>query len=95
MLVRSGVCERALEFLNDRALQAAKQNRLSAGLAFRKKILRFQLTTTGCLWVVPYSPYLTLKYGAHINIKVCSSTRAFTYLFLYMFGLFPSSTSRG
>jgi hypothetical protein len=39
MLVRSGVCERALEFLNDRALQAAKQNRLSAGLAFRKKIL--------------------------------------------------------
>ena len=31
-------------------------------------------------WVVPYSPYLTLKYGAHINIEVCSSTRAFKYI---------------
>jgi len=31
-------------------------------------------------WVMPCSPYLTLKYGAHINIAVCSSTRAFKYL---------------
>jgi len=46
-------------------------------------------------WVVPYIPYLTLKYGAHINIQVCSSTRALKQLFQYLFVLFPSSTSRG
>jgi hypothetical protein len=34
-------------------------------------------------WVVLYSPYLTLTYGSHINIDVCISTRASTYL---MFG---------
>jgi hypothetical protein len=36
-------------------------------------------------WVVPYSPYLTLKYGAHINIQVCSSTRAFKYLMTFKY----------
>jgi len=24
-------------------------------------------------WIVPYNPYLTLKYNAHINVEICST----------------------
>ena len=35
-------------------------------------------------WVVPYNPYLLLKYGAHINVEACVSPFAAKYLFLYI-----------
>ena len=35
-------------------------------------------------WVVPYSPYLSLKYDAHINVEACISPYAAKYLFLYI-----------
>jgi hypothetical protein len=31
-------------------------------------------------WVVPYSPYLTRRYRAHINVEVCSSIKVIKYL---------------
>ena len=35
-------------------------------------------------WIVPYSPYLTLKFGCHINIEICASSKATKYLYKYV-----------
>jgi hypothetical protein len=34
-------------------------------------------------WVVPYNPYLTMRYQCHINVEVCSSITAVKYLYKY------------
>ncbi len=33
-------------------------------------------------WIVPYNPYLSLKFPAHINVEACVSPFAAKYLFL-------------
>lgn len=35
-------------------------------------------------WVVPYNPFLTLKYDAHINVEICSSVQAIKYIHKYI-----------
>ncbi|XP_063781211.1 uncharacterized protein LOC134929546 [Pseudophryne corroboree] len=35
--------------------------------------------------VVPYNPYLALKYNAHINVEVCTSLAAIKYIYKYIF----------
>jgi hypothetical protein len=35
-------------------------------------------------WIVPYSPFLALKYAAHINVEACVSPKAAKYLFKYV-----------
>ena len=35
--------------------------------------------------VVPYNPYLTAKFNAHINVEVCSSVSAVKYLYKYVY----------
>ena len=35
--------------------------------------------------VVPYNPYLALKYNVHINVEVCTSLRAIKYIYKYIF----------
>ena len=35
-------------------------------------------------WIVPYSPYLALKYNCHINVEICASSRAAKYLHKYV-----------
>eukprot|EP00966_Prymnesium_polylepis_P171586 3967088-Prymnesium_polylepis.1 len=35
-------------------------------------------------WVVPYNPYLLLKFGAHINVEVCISVESVKYLYKYV-----------
>ena len=35
-------------------------------------------------WIVPYSPFLSLRYNCHINVEVCMSPTAAKYLFKYV-----------
>jgi len=35
--------------------------------------------------VVPYSPYLSLRYNAHINVEVCCSVQAVKYIHKYIY----------
>ena len=36
-------------------------------------------------WVVPYNPYLCLKFYAHVNVEICSTVRAVKYLYKYVY----------
>ena len=36
-------------------------------------------------WIVPYNPYLTLKYNAHVNVEICSSIKSVKYLYKYIY----------
>jgi hypothetical protein len=36
-------------------------------------------------WIVPYNPYLTLRYKAHINMKVCASVQTIKYIHKYIY----------
>ena len=36
-------------------------------------------------WVVPYNPYLLLKFNAHINVDICSTVSAVKYLYKYVY----------
>ena len=36
-------------------------------------------------WVVPYSPYLLLKYQCHLNVEVCVSVESVKYLYKYVY----------
>lgn len=31
-------------------------------------------------WIIPYPPYLSLRYAAHINVEICSSIDAIKYI---------------
>ena len=36
-------------------------------------------------WVVPYNPYLSLKYDAHINVEIATSVTSVKYLYKYVY----------
>ena len=36
-------------------------------------------------WVVPYNPFLTRKYNAHINVEIHSSIKSCKYLYKYVY----------
>jgi threonine aldolase len=36
-------------------------------------------------WAVPYNPYLTKKYKAHINVEVCTGVEAVKYINKYVY----------
>ena len=47
------------------------------------KFIRGQRIRVDNKWVVPYSPYLLLKYGCHCNLEYCNSIHSVKYLFKY------------
>jgi hypothetical protein len=56
---------------------------------YRRKNTGFTLLVHGVeldnRWVVPHNVYLSTKYDAHINVKVCNNIRAVKYLFKYVY----------
>lgn len=38
-----------------------------------------------CRWIVPYNPFLTMRYKAHINTEVCSIITVVKYLYKYVY----------
>jgi ATP-dependent DNA helicase PIF1 len=36
-------------------------------------------------WVVPYNPYLSLKYNCHINVEHCASVKSVKYIYKYVY----------
>ncbi len=36
-------------------------------------------------YAVPYNPYLSKKYNAHINVEICSSITSCKYLYKYVY----------
>ena len=36
-------------------------------------------------YIVPYNPYLSKKYSAHINVEICSSINSCKYLYKYVY----------
>ena len=36
-------------------------------------------------WVVPYNPYLSRKYAAHVNVEICASVKSIKYIHKYVY----------
>ena len=36
-------------------------------------------------WIVPYSPYFSEKFAAHINVEACTTVKSVKYLFKYIY----------
>ena len=36
-------------------------------------------------YIVPYNPYLSKKYSAHINVEICSTINSCKYLYKYVY----------
>eukprot|EP00973_Karenia_brevis_P040750 5639771-Karenia_brevis.AAC.1 len=35
-------------------------------------------------WIVPYNPYLLVRYDCHLNVEVCTSIKSVKYLYKYI-----------
>ena len=76
------------DFLNETFIaedaypQYRRRSPMSGGHTCSKRYERKQTTVTNQN-VVPYSPYLLMKYQCHINVEMCHSIKAIKYLCFY------------
>ncbi|XP_076032999.1 uncharacterized protein LOC143020461 [Oratosquilla oratoria] len=54
------------------------------GNSFEKKV-KGNIVNVDNSWVVPYNPYLCLKYNAHINVECSNSIKAIAYVTRYVY----------
>ena len=62
--------------------------RRDAGQSYAVQVMRNGANTTAVIdnrRGVPYSPYLSLRYKAHINVEVCGSVKALKYIHKYIY----------
>jgi hypothetical protein len=50
-----------------------------------KKRVKGRDVELDCRWIVPYNPYLTKRYKAHINVEVAGSVKAVKYIHKYIY----------
>ena len=50
------------------------------------KAVKGNIVTLDNTWVVPFNPYLTMKFQAHINCEIVNSVAAVKYVYKYMKG---------
>lgn len=66
-----------------------KYRRRDDGKFFQKHCSRFNQTQIYYCFtnrhVVPYNPYLLIKYNAHINVELCASLRSVKYMYKYVY----------
>ena len=61
-----------------------RRSRDQGGFTTTKKVLGEE-KELGNIWVVPYNPFLLMKYKCHINTEVCASSKSLKYLFGYIY----------
>lgn len=62
-----------------------RRNTSDGGRSFDRYNRGIQLTQhIDNSYIVPYNPYLLLKYNCHMNIEVCYSHQCIKYLFKYV-----------
>ena len=54
--------------------------RRNNGRTFNKQALKLDNR-----WIVPYNPYLSAKYNAHINVEIATSITSVKYLYKYVY----------
>ncbi|XP_076066133.1 uncharacterized protein LOC143039775 [Oratosquilla oratoria] len=76
-------CWNDILFGNNGYLQYRRRAPVEGGFTFERKI-KGKTITVDDSWVVPYNPYLCLKYNAHINVKCSNSIKCIAYVTKYV-----------
>ena len=74
-------CQRTT--MSDFAVEYRRSEPADGGLT-HPIMVRRQHFTMDNRWVVPYNPFLSLKYAAHINVEIVHSVAAVKYLYKYI-----------
>ena len=61
-----------------------KRRAIGEGGQYIEKCIKGKIVHVDNSWVVPYNPYLCLKYDAHINVECSNSIKAIAYVTKYV-----------
>ncbi|XP_052107503.1 uncharacterized protein LOC107458495 [Arachis duranensis] len=70
---------------NDKLIDPEHYDSLQYKRRFDTPIPINQNVTVNNRWVVPYNPWLLLKYDRHINVEICNSIKSIKYLYKYCY----------